>query len=185
MRPATGTPPGGYGARPSPPRGRPSSSSTAPAPPSVAQAFSNLTNLSLQGPPAPSTPGENSAEMPGPAPPGHASLGNSVDSLDAPNASPDWEAEMRAWVEARDYYPEEAVAKHEEGISTVEITIDKTGKVTDLELVGMSGSDRLDDAWLSVFRNRTVPAPTPDMDADNGYTFRATLQYVLIERMAQ
>jgi len=30
-----------------------------------------------------------------------------------------------------------------------------------------------------------VPAPTPDMDADNGYTFRATLQYVLIERMAQ
>ena len=67
------------------------------------------------------------------------------------------------------------------GTVVIAITIDKNGKVTDLQLVGMSGSDRLDDAWLSVFRNRTVPAPTPDMDADNGYTFRATLQYVLVE----
>jgi TonB family protein len=108
-------------------------------------------------------------------------MGSSVDSLDAPNASPDWEAEMRAWVEARDYYPEAAIAKHEEGISTVEITIDKDGKVLDVELTGMSGSDRLDDAWLSVFRNRVVPKPTPDMNADPSYTFRATLQYVLVE----
>ena len=145
--------------------------------------FANMTNLSLSVPTSvPQTlPGQHQAQMPGPAPPGHASMGSSVDSLDAPNSSPDWQAEMRAWVEARDYYPEAAVAKHEEGISTVEITIDKNGKVTDLQLVGMSGSDRLDDAWLSVFRNRTVPAPTPDMDADNGYTFRATLQYVLVE----
>ena len=83
---------------------------------------------------------------------------------------------------ANDYYPDEAVRKHQEGTATVEVTIDKDGKILDLLLVGRSGAQPLDDAWQSVFRNHMrVPKPTPDMDTSNGYTFRASLQFVLID----
>ena len=163
---------------------------TAPPVSSVTNPFANLINPSL-GPPAPTTegvlgpPNDHSAEMAGPAPQGQTSEGNLLSAIDAPNANPNWEAELRAWVEARDYYPQAAVVKHEEGISSISVTIDKYGKVLDVEVISSSQSDRLDDAWLSVFRNRTVPQPTPDMNVGDSYTFQATLQYELIEEAAQ
>jgi protein TonB len=147
-------------------------------------AFTRMTNLNLSVPNSvvPLLPGQSQPAMPGPAPPGHASMGHSVSSLDAPGASDDWAARMSAWVNEHDYYPDEAIRKHEEGTATVEVTIDKDGKILDLELVGRSGSRALDDAWQSIYRNHMrVPAPTPDMDTSNGFTFRASLQYVLID----
>ena len=171
---------------------RPSREARRSTPPTgtASNPFASLTNLSLgatQTVPAPilGPPSDHSAEMAGPAPQGQTSEGNLLSSLDAPNANPNWEAELRAWVEARDYYPDAAVVKHEEGISSVSVTIDKYGKVLDVELVSSSQSDRLDDAWLSVFRNRKVPQPTPDMNVGDSYTFQATLQYVLIEEAEQ
>ncbi len=171
-------------AQKAPPRNNaPTNLATSPS----ANPFANMTNLSLSAPSLSNgTPSEHSAEVPGPAPPGNPSMGNSTSSLDAPNASANWEAEMEARVNSHDFYPAIAITKHEEGITTVQVTIDKTGKVLDVEPVSSSGFDPLDDAWLSVFSRRTVPRPTPDMysafnPGGDSYTFRATLQYELIE----
>ncbi len=161
---------------------------TTPRPSPNSNPFANMTNLSLGNPgqPQPQTEpaGPQFATVAGAAPKGASSNGPLLDSIDAPNANPNWLAKLRAYIESHDFYPQAAIAKHEEGISSVSVTIDKYGKVLDVQVIGRSGSDRLDDAWLSVFDHRNLPQPTPDMNVTDTYTFNATLQYVLIEMQA-
>ncbi len=56
-------------------------------------------------------------------------------------------------------YPAAARRAQEEGTTSLEMCVDANGRVTDIKIVGSSGSDRLDDAALRHWqRNRFTPA---------------------------
>lgn len=60
-------------------------------------------------------------------------------------------------------YPAAARRAQEEGTTTLEMCIDERGRVTDIKIVGSSGSSRLDDAALRHWqRNRFTPAKKSD-----------------------
>jgi protein TonB len=74
----------------------------------------------------------------------------------APSVDPAWQAEVSKWL-ARRPYPEEARRRGEEGRVTVRFTVDRSGRVLDAAIVGTSGSERLDDATLSLLRQAVFP----------------------------
>lgn len=102
-----------------------------------------------------------------------------VDLEDLAGANPNWLAEIRFYVESHDFYPQAAIVKHEEGTSSVAVTIDRYGKVLDVKVTRRSGSKLLDEAWAGVFEHKQLPQPTPDMNIRDSYTFNMTLTYGL------
>jgi TonB family protein len=93
----------------------------------------------------------------------------------------DYMSEVEDFVETHKYYPPEAGERGEEGGATVEVTVRRDGTVTSVRLVDSSGSQMLDAAWLSVFRDNRLPAFNDDMP-ENQFTFRYRLNYYLIYR---
>ncbi len=93
--------------------------------------------------------------------------------------SGDWMSALRKWVDARKYYPEQAIAQMEQGSVTLMIDIDRTGKVLQVRLAGTSQSQFLDGAFEDLFRRATVPPFTPDM-TDQTTTLRATMHFRLV-----
>ena len=88
---------------------------------------------------------------------------------------------VQEFVEQHKYYPDAAARNGEEGAATVQVTVDRDGNVKSLALVTPSGSHLLDAAWMSIFRDNKLPPMNDDMPGDT-YTFRFTLDYVLIYR---
>lgn len=95
--------------------------------------------------------------------------------------SADWMTALHKWAQARVYYPEQAVRDGQEGPSTIDIQIDRSGRVLNVSLVQSARSAFLDGAWMDVFRRATVPPFTPDM-TEPTTTVRFTLLYRLIRR---
>ena len=92
----------------------------------------------------------------------------------------DWIGALRRWATARLYYPEQALADHQQGTAVVLLTIARSGQVLNVQLVQSARSPFLDGAWVDIFRGSTVPPFTPDMqEASTQITY--TLHYRLIE----
>lgn len=98
-------------------------------------------------------------------------------AADAAHAAGDWKSLFRDWFEQRKYYPAAAGERGEEGAATVEITVDRYGRVQHAHLVTTSGSSRLDDALLGILRDAQVPPLLRGMKAP--FHFLVTLDYRL------
>jgi protein TonB len=138
--------------------------------------FANPQNWALNQ--APSAPGRSSRGI-------DLSVGQSAGEREASmgyvsGARPtgDWIGALRRWAQARLYYPEEALAEHQQGTAVVLLTIDRSGKVLNVELLSSARSPFLDQAWLGVWRGATVPAFTPDM-TEPATQITYTLHYIL------
>lgn len=93
------------------------------------------------------------------------------------HAGPDWRNELSAWVRTHAYYPEQAVMNDEDGSVMVQVTANPDGRVTSVELERRSGSQWLDLALLSLFRDAQLP---PLHDENEPITFNFTMHYILI-----
>ncbi len=93
--------------------------------------------------------------------------------------SGDWMSALRKWVDARKYYPEQAIAQLEQGNVTLLVDIDRSGHVLSVQLANTSRSQFLDAAFQDLFRRATVPPFTPDM-TEQTTTLRATMHFQLV-----
>jgi periplasmic protein TonB len=93
--------------------------------------------------------------------------------------STDWLNLVAAWWQRHGYYPPQAAENFEDGDVTLHMKVDPDGRVEGLELTGKSGSQWLDLAALSVFRDATLPPLPSDMPA-TPIPFEVTVHYVLI-----
>ncbi len=156
-----------------------------PPPPRVASRptprnpFAAPQNWSFNAAPSDTAPGRPSRGFdlspPTQGGPDTASLGY----VSGAKPSGDWMSALRRWVDARKYYPEQAIAQMEQGSVTLLIDIDRTGKVLQVRLAGTSQSQFLDGAFEDLFRRATVPPFTPDM-TDQTTTLRATMHFRLV-----
>jgi protein TonB len=89
-----------------------------------------------------------------------------------------WYAALRAWANQRKYYPRQAAMAGEDGAATVRFTVDRSGRISDLQIVSRSGSYLLDAAWLGVFRGGTLP-PFPPGTQGETTEIEFTLTYIL------
>jgi protein TonB len=90
----------------------------------------------------------------------------------------DWMAELNKWVNEHKYYPQAAAEQGQQGDVTIEFTVDRQGNVTGLKLLGSSGSPFLDQAWLGLFAQSTLPVFPPGTKA-NTVTVDATMHFIL------
>ena len=156
-----------------------------PAPPRVASRptprnpFAAPQNWSFNAAPSQNAPGRPSRGFDmSPATqggPDTASLGY----VSGAKPSGDWMSALRKWVDARKYYPEQAIAQLQQGSVTLMIDIDRSGKVLQVRLADTSQSQFLDGAFEDLFRRAVVPPFTPDM-TDQTTTLRATMHFRLI-----
>ena len=93
----------------------------------------------------------------------------------------DWAAELHRWASDHAYYPREAADNGEEGVATIQATINRYGKVLSVDLVDRSGSTFLDASWLGEWRNATVPRFPPGTPEDTT-TILYTIHYILVRR---
>lgn len=110
-----------------------------------------------------------------------ADSNGNIGSVEGAQPTGSWRGAFLDWVRARSFYPEQAAMNGEDGNSRVRLTIDRSGRVRSVELVGRSGSRILDLALQSIFRDQRVPPFTPDMEGET-MTMTFTMRYILIYR---
>jgi TonB family protein len=93
--------------------------------------------------------------------------------------STDWLNLVSAWWRRHGYYPPQAAANAEDGDVTLHMQVDPDGRVEALQLTAKSGSQWLDLAAQSVFRNANLP-PLPSDMPPKPIPFEVTVHYVLI-----
>jgi protein TonB len=176
-------PPEAVTARPVPPTRAPQPRARAAAPGSP---FAGALDLS-QGPPISlgrpaSPPPASAARRDRDAAPSEARAETNVRSADirsrGANPGAAWWAALRAWANQRKYYPRQAAIAGEDGAATVRFTVDRSGRISDLQIVSRSGSYLLDAAWLGVFRGGTLP-PFPPGTQGETTEIEFTLTYIL------
>ncbi len=97
----------------------------------------------------------------------------------AANASADWNRGLLAYWLRHRYYPREAEEAGEDGNVTIELTVARSGRVEAVSVVSRSGSQWLDMAAVSTFRDAQLPPFTPEMPQDR-ITFQIPINYILI-----
>jgi periplasmic protein TonB len=164
---------------PRPPLPQRSPNAEAPSRPRPEPAFPTPMNFSFGGSPqpparAPSHPGAG----------GRSTLDISLTMRDGETGTTlngrggrDWGNELVAWVDRHKYYPSQAAVNGEDGDVTAQVVVNPDGHVNSVELKSRSGSQWLDMALVSLFRDATVPPP-PDKNAPS--TFNFTMHYILI-----
>lgn len=80
-----------------------------------------------------------------------------------------WQSRLAAYLERRKRYPNGAKSRREEGIVSVQFTIDSSGNVLNSRIVGSSGYPELDGEILSLLK-RVSPVPAPPPDANRTVT---------------
>jgi TonB family protein len=99
----------------------------------------------------------------------------------AANASADWNRGLLSyWLQHR-YYPEQAAANGDQGAVTIQLTVNRSGRVENVEVISRSGSQWLDMAAVATWRNAKLPAFTNEMREER-ITFPIPIQYYLIQR---
>jgi periplasmic protein TonB len=99
-----------------------------------------------------------SQTMPAPMPaPGAPSQAAPSQAAPAPRISLSWERALSAWLASHKVYPEESRRRGEEGNVTVRFTVGPSGQVSDVTVVGSSGSSRLDAAAEALLRHAVLP----------------------------
>ncbi len=142
------------------------------------QHFLVMNGMSFHGPPAP--PVLN---------PGHQGLDLAPSNKNATqhdelveikgHVGSGWSNALKRWVKEHAYYPEAAVQQGQQGDVTVDIKIDRSGKVITERLVKGSESAFLNMAWYGLWRDAQVP-PFPKGTKDKTVTIRYTIEYRLI-----
>jgi protein TonB len=83
----------------------------------------------------------------------------------AVGARQDYLARLRAWLERHKEYPRRARLRRLEGVVTLRLVIEASGRVLNAELAGGSGHASLDEAGLAmVARAQPLPAMPDSMD---------------------
>jgi TonB family protein len=161
-----------------------------PRPAAPANPFAGALDLSQSGPvtlgrPAPAQPSSSGVRRER-EPAAASSAGNA----DAPNAElrirgaqlgADWRAAFMAWLRQHGYYPRQAAEAGEDGTAVVRFNVDRSGRVSGLQLIGRSGSIWLDAGAQALLRGQTVP-PFPPGTRDDSAEIDLTINYILRRR---
>lgn len=108
-----------------------------------------------------------------------ASRSDPYAQIRAANASEDWNRGLlQFWLRHR-FYPPQAAQSGEEGTVTIQLTVDRSGRVDNVEIVSRSGSQWLDMAAVATFRNARLPPFTNEMRQDR-LTFPIPITYYLV-----
>ena len=92
-----------------------------------------------------------------------------------------WIELLHRWWNLHGYYPDQAAREGEDGTVGLHLVVDRSGQVTELELVTRSGSQWLDMGAQAIFRGAHLPpfpANTPEPKAD----IDLRINYVLIRQ---
>jgi TonB family protein len=90
----------------------------------------------------------------------------------------DWRAAFRAWLDQNIRYPRRAAELGESGTVRVRVRTAPDGTVTDVRLVGPSGSPSLNLATTAPFAGARLPPFPPPVDPE-GATVELTVHYIL------
>jgi protein TonB len=124
---------------------------------------------------APKPPSAPEAQTPGPAAPAsppHADEAHTA-AIDG-----GWMRQVGAWLAAHKTYPDEARQRGEEGRLAVRFTMDRSGRVTDVEVVRGSGSPALDRAAVAMLQDAALP-PLPKAMPQATVTVTVQIRYAL------
>ena len=94
--------------------------------------------------------------------------------------SGDYDAELRAFVEAHKEEMRPGLEGSPEGQSVLQVTLDRDGRVTRLHLAAPSSSARLNEAWVAFFRGHRFPPLSADITGKD-YTLFYELDYTLTD----
>ncbi len=81
----------------------------------------------------------------------------------ASSAEHGWRSALSSWLASHKRYPERARQRGDEGIVSIRITVDLTGRVLDVAVIRSSGSTLLDDAARNMLAGQRVPPFPPGM----------------------
>jgi protein TonB len=104
-----------------------------------------------------------------------------------PTAAPisaDWQRALAAWLAAHKAYPDEARREGREGTVELRFTIDRSGRVQQVELVNSAGSSVLDAAAASMLRGAILPPLPPTMPQDK-VTMTVRIHYRLTNERSE
>jgi protein TonB len=99
--------------------------------------------------------------------------------MEGVDVSTDWLNLVSAWWRRHAYYPPQAGMNGEDGDVTLHMRVDHDGRVSQLELVGRSGSQWLDMAAVAIFRDAFLPPLPPEMH-EAQIPFHVTIHFVII-----
>lgn len=165
------------------PQPRPTRQVARPAPRSAFGSLSNPMDLNL-GPAAPRPAARGlvasrSLDLSPPQERDGPARSDPYAQIRAANASADWNRGLlQYWLQHR-FYPDQARANGEQGAVTIQLTVNRSGRVEAVEVLSRSGSQWLDMAALSTWRNARLPPFTNEMREDR-ITFPIPIQYYLI-----
>jgi periplasmic protein TonB len=163
---------------PPPPRPRPIPQER-PRPPNSFPAPMNFSFGAPQRSPAP--PGRAPSEYgPGPVAQGAQNFA-AFATLRQGKVASDWMNDLHLWWLRHGYYPQQAAMNGEDGTVTIEIIVDRYGRVHTVDLLGRSGSQWLDLGAQSVFRGANLPPFPPDTH-DDQITLDLRINYILVRR---
>jgi protein TonB len=165
------------------PQPRPTRQAARPAPRSAVGTLSNPMDLSL-GPAAPRPAARGavaSRSLDLSAPEAHDGPARSdpYAQIRAANASADWNRGLLQYWRQHRFYPEQAAANGEQGSVTIQLTVNRSGRVENVEVLSRSGSQWLDLAAVATWRDARLPPFTNEMREDR-ITFPIPIQYYLI-----
>jgi periplasmic protein TonB len=98
--------------------------------------------------------------------------------------SADWQRALAAWLAAHKAYPDEARREGREGTVELRFTIDRSGRVQQVELVNSAGSSVLDVAAASMLRGAILPPLPPTMPQDK-VTMTVRIHYRLTNERSE
>lgn len=99
----------------------------------------------------------------------------------AANASADWNRGLlQYWLQHR-FYPSKAAEAGEQGTVTIQLTVNRSGRVEDVQVLTRSGSQWLDMAAVGTFRDAKLPPFTSEMREDR-LTFPIPINYYLVRQ---
>jgi len=99
-------------------------------------------------------------------------------AITPPAAVAGWREALSAWLAAHRNYPEDARRRGDEGRAAVRFTMDRSGRVLEVELSQSSGSAILDEAARTMLRGATLP-PLPATMTQERITVTVTIRYAL------
>lgn len=151
--------------RPPPPVQRPQPPRVTPKP---------ETRMAVVAPPMPLPSVVPAPAPPAPAPPPRAA----APVASNPEAMAGWRGALAAWLQSHKGYPEMAREKGDQGRVLVRFTVERDGRVLNVELVQSSGSDILDNAAEILLRSARLP-PFPAAMPQNQISVTLPIHYAL------
>jgi protein TonB len=89
-----------------------------------------------------------------------------------------WQQALGIWLAAHKTYPEQARRRGEEGRVAIRFTVNRSGRVLDVSVVGGSGSAALDAAASTLLRGAALPPFVASMPQEQ-VTVTVQLRYFL------